>query len=324
MSSEKFCPIWGTPAEFEPTNGDDYSIVNSPRAGGKYSITGTAEAIVDHWGNREKILLTSWIIEQHRLGVDMPKITADTLKDIKKHKTLSVHDRADNLLRYLDQKSDRLGSVVEFDIYAAHENNSELLAWTSSEKISEVLTLAEYCAKKEWVELREAQQAIGSIQYEVMLVPDGYARLAELDGINTNSSKCFVAMWFDTSLDDVYENGIAPAIREAGYAPMRIDKKEYNGGVTDEIIAEIKRSKFIIADFTSDEDKPRGGVYYEAGFAHGLNIPVIYTCREDRIGGVHFDTKHLNHIVWETPQDLKEKLNNRISATIGDGPDKKI
>ena len=89
---------------------------------------------------------------------------------------------------------------------------------------------------------------------------------------------------------------------------MRIDSKEHSNKIDDEIIAEIRRSRFVVADFTSEEDKPRGGVYYEAGFAMGLNIPVIWTCRADMIGNVHFDTRQFNHITWDDPEDLRVKL----------------
>ena len=90
--------------------------------------------------------------------------------------------------------------------------------------------------------------------------------------------------------------------------------------VNDEIIANIKQSKFIIADFTAEKDKPRGGVYYEAGFADGFGIPVILTCRKDLIENkeIHFDLEHRNFICWEENkmEDFKEKLINRIKATI--------
>jgi hypothetical protein len=79
----------------------------------------------------------------------------------------------------------------------------------------------------------------------------------------------------------------------------------------------------LVADFTQGESGARGGVYYEAGFAHGLNLPVIFTCREDAIGKVHFDTRQYNHIVWETVEELRDKLAKRIAATVGDGPGKK-
>lgn len=72
----------------------------------------------------------------------------------------------------------------------------------------------------------------------------------------------------------------------------------------------------MIADFTGN----RNGVYFEAGFAMGLGIPVIWTCRKDHIDNVHFDTRQYNHIVWETPEELREKLTYRIEATIPNRP----
>jgi len=65
-----------------------------------------------------------------------------------------------------------------------------------------------------------------------------------------------------------------------------------------------------------DKIRPRGGVYFEAGFAMGLGIPVIWTVRKDQIEQVHFDTRQYNHIVYDSPEDLKQKLCNRIRATI--------
>ena len=64
----------------------------------------------------------------------------------------------------------------------------------------------------------------------------------------------------------------------------------------------------------------RGGVYYEAGFAEGLGIDIFWTCREESIGDLHFDTRQYNHIIWTNPADLREKLTNRIRAVIGQGP----
>ena len=69
------------------------------------------------------------------------------------------------------------------------------------------------------------------------------------------------------------------------------------------IIAEIRRSNtFVITDFTQLTNfiGARGSVYYEAGFAHGLDIPVIFTCRNDQIDDLHFDTNHFLHLSWST------------------------
>jgi nucleoside 2-deoxyribosyltransferase len=127
-------------------------------------------------------------------------------------------------------------------------------------------------------------------------------------------------MWFDPSLTDAYKKGIEQAVLGAGYKCLRIDQKEHIGKIDDEIIAEIRRSRFVVADFTSKRDMARGGVYFEAGFAMGLGIPIIWTCKADCIDYVHFDTRQFNHITWTTPEDLRVKLLNRIGAVIGDGP----
>ena len=142
----------------------------------------------------------------------------------------------------------------------------------------------------------------------------------ELSAFAVNTSQVFVAMWFDKSLTTLWSNAIEPAISAAGYRPLRIDAKEHNHKICDEIIAEIKRSKFLVADFTGH----RGGVYYEAGFASGLGLPVILSCREDCLHDLHFDVRQYNTIVWKEGHDLRVALERRIAATIGDGPHRKL
>jgi hypothetical protein len=127
--------------------------------------------------------------------------------------------------------------------------------------------------------------------------------------------RCFVAMSFHDSLNEAWEKGIEPALRaDCGLDPVRVDKREHNEKICDKIIAEIRMSQFLVADFTLH----RQGVYFEAGFALGLGRPIIWMCREDEFtpDKVHFDTRQYNHIVWTTPEDLREKLKNRVIATI--------
>ena len=115
-------------------------------------------------------------------------------------------------------------------------------------------------------------------------------------------------MWFDESMLEAWEEGIKPAIKDSGYEPFRIDEPKDVIKIDDRIIAEIKRSRFLVADFTNGRDGARGSVYYEAGFAHGLGMPVIFTCRKDLINETHFDTRQYYHVVWETPEDLRTNL----------------
>ena len=84
--------------------------------------------------------------------------------------------------------------------------------------------------------------------------------------------------------------------------------------ISDRVLAEIQRAEFVIADFTGQ----RQSVYFEAGFARGLGRQVIWCCRHDDVPNLHFDTKHLGHVVWKdaSASDLRVKLEESIRANI--------
>lgn len=129
-----------------------------------------------------------------------------------------------------------------------------------------------------------------------------------------DSKRVFVAMWFNESMDDYYRNGIKKAVEETGYVPVRIDLKDFNDKICDEIVAEIRQAKFMIADCS----KYRTAVFFEAGFAKGLGREVIFTVKKEDVEELkeHFDTRQYNHIVYDSSEDLRKKLYNRIGATI--------
>lgn len=324
------CAIWQTRTyNLDPAgNGFQY---NSPRAGGLYEITGSAKTTVGHLNARQKAYLTTWLVGQRWLGVKCPKVTSAQIEASKAAIPLAVFDRRDRLLRVIATHTPALGQTMDYYdrrvMWVVGEpvrENSHwaeqdaLLAATESIEIDEVETLIAFAV----------EQGLLSNKSGLALTFDGHAHLDRLRGAATDSLQGFVAMWFGAEVAEAYDKGIAPAITDAGYKPMRIDQKEHNNKIDDEIIAEIRRSRFVVADFTcgligegeAETAIPRGGVYYEAGFAQGLGIPVIWMCREDHIKHVQFDTRQFNHITWTTPEELREKLHNRIGALLGDGP----
>jgi hypothetical protein len=153
------------------------------------------------------------------------------------------------------------------------------------------------------------------------VTPRGWTEFEKSKVANIDSEKAFVAMWFDSGMDDAYEQGIKLAIEEdAGFKSIRIDAVEQTGKIDDRIIAEIRESRFLVADFTGH----RGGVYFEAGYAMGLGLPVIWACKAPEIANAHFDTRQYNHIVWSEPGELREKLALRIRATVGMASSKRL
>ncbi len=321
MTADK-CPIWGTPATIAERNGFLHFEIDSPRTGGKFSMM--RNTLDDFNGNIQnndglRARLTTWLINQRRQGTESPEITYETIEQIERQKPLPVHERADSLLRYFQQKSPFISSAVLCRLNDPVDHIfQETLAWSESTSEDEVYYLLQYLGERGWVNKETAKGPFPRI----ILTGDGYARLAEMATKQVNSSQGFVAMWFDDTMKSAYIDGIEPGIEDAGYKPLRIDKKDHINKIDDEIIAEIRRSRFVVADFTHGDSGPRGGVYYEAGFAHGLNIPVFFTCHKDKMNEIHFDTQQYNHIDWTTPEELRKRLAVRISAVIGDGPHK--
>lgn len=198
----------------------------------------------------------------------------------------------------------------------------------------------------DWSALRELQRQLGGfvvLQQEpegpvssptgpvsFKMTLEGWGRARELRSSHAGN-QAFVAMWFHDGMKSTYVDGIKPALEEAGLAPFRIDFAHHNRRIDDEIMARIRQSRLVVADATGG----RASVYYEAGFAEGLGVPVIWCCNNkyraytvepsqlapemsdapdvvDWFGGVAFDTNHLPFILWEDPADLRKKLVDRL------------
>ena len=147
----------------------------------------------------------------------------------------------------------------------------------------------------------------------------------------SSNEQVFVAMWFDECLKEkAYKEGFVKGIEWAGYKAKRTDDDTHHSDkLDDRVMADIRQSRIVVADFTcetfirKDGDKqeglPNGNVHYEAGFAHGLGRPVIYTCREDCKKYLRFDTRQINHIFWLDADDLARKLQDRLEGQFGRG-----
>ena len=157
----------------------------------------------------------------------------------------------------------------------------------------------------------------GLVDGDVVISPSGWKEIGRLQQVNVASGIGFVAMSFRDEFIPLYAHGIEAGIQAAGYNAIRVDRKEDNNRIDDEIIASIKQSRFLVADFTLN----RGGIYFEAGFAMGLGLPVIWLAREDELAKVHFDNRQYNFITWREGiwDELQDRLRFRIEATIGHG-----
>jgi hypothetical protein len=310
------CPIWKKPASVQRFRAMVYNV-SSERADGTYEI----DLLAAHQMPLDaqfRARLTTWIVDQRRGGEPNPLIDSAVLDRVSRQRPLRLSERTERFFLYLSAMRYRPGDFF----YTSNEQGrpsqlGAISAWTEAESHDDALGLIDYILSAQLAEV------IGQGRFR--LTGAGFVRLEDAERASPDTTQAFIAMWFGKDMEIAYTTGFDPAVREAGFTPMRIDRKEHANKIDDEIIMEIRRSRFIVADFTCPliEDKngvshadARGGVYYEAGFAQGLNIPVIWTVREDLISRVHFDTRQFAHITWSDPADLRAKLRNRIGAVI--------
>jgi hypothetical protein len=290
------------------------------RTDGEYRITGTARSAVGRIMPDKKALLTTWIVDQHRSGEVAPLIDDAVLDRITACRPLRMSQRKQRFFLLALSRDFQPGS--NFKISGQVDENQlrdsgAITAWTECRTDQDRNALLRLLKEEGLINF-------GGSDF-VTLTSEGFELMESLEFGGAPTTQAFVAMWFDPSMNEAYRSGFTPAIEDAGYRSVRVDQKEHSNKIDDQIIAEIRRSRFVIADFTCDiisqEGRQvavsRGGVYYEAGFAQGLAIPVIWTCRIECIDHVHFDTRQYNHIVWSNPKELREKLYNRIRAVIG-------
>ncbi len=143
----------------------------------------------------------------------------------------------------------------------------------------------------------------------------GYERLQQIQSTGRNSETGFVAMSFSSEQMPVWKDVIEPAVWDAGYRPFRVDRYEHTHRIDDEIIAQIKSCRFLVADFTEQ----KAGVYFEAGLALGLGRNVFWMCRDSEKDNLHFDTRQYNHIMYDDFGKARRDLTNRIVANEGPG-----
>lgn len=120
-------------------------------------------------------------------------------------------------------------------------------------------------------------------------------------------------MPFDSEFDDVYELGIKQACDLAGTYCERVDEQVFHERILDRIYNQIDKADYIIADMTGKNPN----VFYEVGYAHALDKPVILLTKT--ADEIPFDLRHHPHIIYQPGiHFLKQSLSKKLTSFIAD------
>ena len=294
-----------------------YAIFDCPRCG-SYSITSTAEATLPRMLDQDPVIRRS--LMSHALR-RMQRPDGEPAK-VDEYNCESFWDRgrlptpqemADTLIlwignqqraptEYVGATHNEIGGTIGLPVTA----KGDLFNWT-------------------WLN----EQLIDSRLYDwdtplttpnrvfFQLTMAGWHKYETLKKVAIESRTAFMALKFgQADLNKVVAECFRPAVARTGFELRLLTDRQPAGLIDDQLRAAILASRFVISDLTHGSH----GAYWEAGFAEGLGLPVIYTCEKGawEAQKTHFDTNHMVTIIWDLTNQKKaeDSLVDTIRATL--------
>lgn len=131
--------------------------------------------------------------------------------------------------------------------------------------------------------------------------------LSEAGYSSDTKAHVFVAMPYKDEMEDIWDYGIKPVIKSAGYICERADLSSYTGDVMQWVRSRIKTADIVVADLTGSNPN----VYLEVGYAWGVDVPTILLCNEAE--ELKFDVRGQRCLVYGRIKDLEKKLISELA-----------
>jgi hypothetical protein len=239
------------------------------------------------------------------------RITRETLPRLLAMRPLTLPEKGSRVLQFIASKWPLSGEDCEIPVT---DPVLQVAGWLSGVRETVYIVQFFLAENRNFLLLPDGPRLVNGTQ-KAIITPEGWEYLDSLTRTPSTSTSVFIAMSFDPALTFLRDDAFYPTLEALGYKGFRVDDPATNDLIDDAIIAGIKRSRFIIADFTGQ----RNGVYYEAGFAAGLGLTVVRTCHKDEEEKLHFDTSHYPFIFWSQNDldGLRRSLNDRIVSRVG-------
>jgi len=283
---------------------------NCPKCGkfklscGKFKLSNMTRLPKNLIAESNNAAIISYWLQNHQ-SKNLIYLTFDLINKIITSTTLpKPQEQADNLILWLGNNTKEYGKPIQI-------NYSIIASVIGAVGENEVMYIIEHVAERNLV----YNTFDSSMSFDGYLTFEGWERYNEFQRIHKDSRLAFMAMKFgDKTLDHIFNDIIKDAIDKAGFEIRKLDDVKRAGLIDDKLRVEIRRSKFLIADLTHDNN----GAYWEAGYAEGLGIPVIYICEESKFKDkkTHFDTNHHLTLTWKDEEEPLNEFLEELKATI--------
>jgi nucleoside 2-deoxyribosyltransferase len=289
-------------------SGTDFVRIECSRCGG-FALSDAAEAALERETPLRKSVMSHTLRRMHLPGSTPVRVIKKAeLPTFWQEKLPSPMQQADNLIRWIGDNQETPSTWVEgtqsaiaatIGLATSPNGDGPGFAWLNSQ------------LEPKHLYRMEGNRQGGKLG--IMLTMAGWEKYEALRKADLESRTAFMAMKFgDASVNRAVEECFRPAVLRTGFALKVLTDQQRAGSIDDQIRAGLLAARFVIADLTRGSH----GAYWEAGFAEGRGVPVIYTCEKtdwDK-NRTHFDTNHMVTIVWDAANMRKEE--DALTATI--------
>jgi nucleoside 2-deoxyribosyltransferase len=282
----------------------DGEIINCYHCGKYFISISLIESQDDFQRGKDNLYkVSSWVYEQNYDFNNMPELRTDNFEKLLEMRDKKVQEKFDLMMQCVYKSKYQTIDIKKCVIQSWFVDEEEFLLFFQK-AIDDGFVKAE---------IQRFIDHTSRIQFQNITF-DGLQYIENLESPNKSSKNVFLAFNFETELNDVFSTYVREAVETSGLNCIIVNQNntEHDKSITDEIIGKLKSSRIVIADFTNH----RNSVYFEAGFAMGMKIPIIWTVQKGHDNDMSFDTRQYPHIVWENGEDLKKQIMYRIKVIL--------
>lgn len=265
--------------------------------GGFYDLLRDSYEVIHslpHQKKRDMLHIVSAYIREMTDCGEKVTLSKDDMESIANSPKIpvTIEDKGNRFIQYLYRHSEGPGEPVVIQPLSSSYNltyspNLQELVYIIDKLIGEQLLIREGMTFK--------------------LTDKGWSEAAANAG-GKKLKPCFVLIPDEEDQRIEWLEMLLPKIEQFGYLPrlLRDEKAQNQDNYSLERIGD---SKLIIADLTGHSPE----VYFIAGYALGLNIPVIWTVHSSEAGKLWVQIKDIRPIVYDTAEELAVILQQRLS-----------
>lgn len=296
--TKKLCLFCDEYVSIEEVGNHDRYVSCYCSPGGFYSLLRNDYEAINAFSYTKKRLLFPNISAYIRELTDCDEkvvLSIDELEIIENSPRIpaTVEEKSERLLQYLYRHSK--GPDEQVSIHPLSQNYN----LTYSPNLQELVYI---------IEMLRTAKSIVREGVNFSLTEKGWSEAAARAG-GKKLKSCFVFLSDDDQWCEEWSERVLPKIEQCGFLPHLFNLSGTNKGEPYSL-KQLADSELVIADLSNQS----ADVYFAAGYALGMSIPVIWTVKRGEADKLFVQKDQIRPLEWDTSEELTAMLQQRLNV----------